>query len=89
LRSFLLGLPPEMLYELLLVMHLGRGDFTTNDLDENREKLKNTFYTRKLASSQMILKSALASYLADGLEKLKKNGFNANRLFSKPSPSRK
>jgi hypothetical protein len=72
LRNFLRSLPSETIYRLLLVMHLGRGDFGTDDLPGSYEALKQTFGKPEWAASQMMQKAPLAEYLSDGLSELKR-----------------
>jgi hypothetical protein len=80
LRQFLESLSPEMVYQLLLVMHLGRGDIETRDLAESFAELKPQFGSPEWAISQMVEKPALADYLSDGLQSLKESRIDADRL---------
>jgi Protein of unknown function (DUF3775) len=88
LKEFLAGLPPEMVYQLVLVMYLGRGDFGTADLAEHCEQIKTTLGKPEWAISQMMGKAPLADYLTDGLDKLKRSRINADKLFTKASKMR-
>ena len=56
-RSSLPASPLEMVYHLLLVMYLGRGDFGTADLAEHFEQIKTTFGKPEWAISQMMGKA--------------------------------
>jgi len=89
LKQFLAGLPADMVYQLLLVMSLGRGDFGTADLAEHFEQIKTTFGKPEWAILQMMDKAPLADYLIDGLDKLNRSRINADKLFSKASNMRK
>jgi hypothetical protein len=89
LEEFLKRLPPEMIYQLLLVMHLGRGDFGTANLGERFDELKITFGTPERVISQLTQKAALGDYLAVGLDKLKNSKIDMNKLSMKASRSRK
>ncbi len=89
LKEFLASLPPEMVYQLVLVMYLGRGDFETADLAEHFEQIKTTLGKPEWAISQMMGKAPLADYLTDGLDKLKRSRINADKLFTKASKMRK
>jgi hypothetical protein len=80
LRDLLAGLPEEVLYQLLLMMYLGRGDFTTDDLAQQYDALKKTFGKREWAASQMVEKAPLADYLTDGLAELAKSGIDVDDL---------
>ncbi len=87
LRSFLASLDPEMVYQLILIMYLGRGDFDPDDLTESYEAVKNTFESAEMAASQMMEKAPLADYLADGLATLKKHKIGVEDLPASPAKS--
>ncbi len=89
LKEFLAGLPLEMVYRLLLVMYLGRGDFGTTDLAEHFEQIRTTFGKPEWAISQIMGKAPLADYLTDGLDKLKRSRINADKLYTKASKTLK
>src|SRR5919197_814552 len=57
LRDFLSALSDEMIYQLILIMYLGRGDFGTDDLAGNYEALKGTFGDPEHAAAQMMDKA--------------------------------
>lgn len=81
LSNFLSTLSHELIYQLILLMYLGRGDFGTDDLAENHERLKGTFGDAKDAASHMMLyKATLADELSDGLEELGKHKINVDKL---------
>lgn len=80
LNDFLANLPDDVVYKLLLIMYLGRGDFGTDDLAGSYETLKRTFGNPDHAASQMMEKAPLAYYLSDGLAELNKNGINPDHL---------
>lgn len=80
LRNFLLNLPPEMLYQLVLIMYFGRGDFSPFKLSDNYDHVKETFSQPSWAVSQMMEKAPLAQYLADGLAELKRHKIDVNKL---------
>jgi hypothetical protein len=89
LREFLADLPPETVYQLLLVMCLGRGDFDSSNLIDHFEQIRTTFPKPEWAISQMMEKAPLAAYLTDGLDKLKHSKINVDKLFTKASRTRK
>jgi hypothetical protein len=89
LRTFLAGLPAEMIYKLILVMYLGRGDFGTSDLAGHFDQLKETFAKPEWAISQMMEKAPLAEYMTDGLAKLSTNGIEVDKLPLKPTKQRR
>ncbi len=80
LRQFLAGLLDETVYQLALIMYLGRGDFTVDELAACYDDLKRTFVHPEHAASQMIDKAPLADYLVDGLEELRKHGIDVDKL---------
>jgi hypothetical protein len=80
LTQYLSELPPELLYQLILVMYLGRGDSRVEDLAEAYAALKQTFGEPKWAASQMLEKAALADYLSDGLVHLQVHGIDVDHL---------
>lgn len=80
LRNFLRSLPSEMIYRLILVMHLGRGDFGADDLPGSYEALKQTFGKPEWAVSQMMGKAPLANYLSDGLVELERQRIPVDEL---------
>jgi Protein of unknown function (DUF3775) len=84
LRGFLASLDPEMIYQLILIMYLGRGDFEAADLKGYYGALKKTFDTPEIAASQMMEKAPLADYLSDGLAELQRRKINVDRS---PFPS--
>jgi hypothetical protein len=88
LRDFLSRLPEDVIYQLALIMDLGRGDFETNDLAGHYETLKETFGKPDRAASQMMAKAPLAEYLTDGLAQLKKNGIDVDHLTFMPVNSK-
>jgi hypothetical protein len=89
LKEFLSGLPDEMIYQLTLIMYLGRGDYGTEDLSESYNTLKQTFADPKHAVTQMMEKAPLADYLADGLEELRRQNINVDRMPLKKARVRK
>ncbi len=80
LRDFLSSLSEESVYQLMLVMYLGRGDFGTDDLAGCYHALKGTFGDQKHAASQMMDKAPLADYLSDGLEELRKHHIDVDGM---------
>jgi hypothetical protein len=80
LAQFLDALPPELLYQLILVMYVGRGDFGTEDLADSYAALKQSFAEPKWVASQMMDKAPLADYLSDGLEQLQEHGLDVDNL---------
>ena len=84
LNQFLTTLPPDLLYQLLLVMYLGRGDYGVEDLAGPYAALKGTIGEPQWAASQMMEKAPLADYLSDGLAKLQEHGIDVDNLPLQP-----
>lgn len=80
LKALLESLQPDDVYRLILIMYLGRGDFGTDDLAQQFQAMKETFEKPEYAIRQMIGKGPLATYLTDGLSKLKAGGIDPDRL---------
>ena|SRR5438128_2373568 len=89
LRDFLSGLSEDMIYQLMLIMYLGRGDFGIDDLASNYETLKGSFGDPEHAAAQMMDKASLADHLVDGLEELRKHQINVDRMPLKKVKMRK
>ena len=80
LKRLLASLPDDMIYQLLLIMNLGRGDFDTDDLADSYEALRESSVRPEQAASQMLGKASLADYLFDGLEELRKHKINVDKM---------
>ena len=80
LRDFFATLSEDTIYQLILIMYLGRGDFGTDDLADYYETLNDTFVDPNHAVSQMMDKAPLADYLADGIEELRKHNIKVDRM---------
>jgi hypothetical protein len=89
LRALLATFSDEMIYQLILIMYLGREDFNTDDLAGHYQGLKNTFGDAEHAIAQMMGKAPLADYLSDGLEELRKHNINVDRMPLKKVKVRK
>jgi hypothetical protein len=89
LQKLLTGLPEDMIYKLILIMHLGRGDFGARDLAGGFEQMKATFPKPEWAVSQMMEKVLLADYLSEGLAKLGQAKVDVDHLRLKPAKTRK
>jgi hypothetical protein len=80
LRDFLSTLSEDVIYQLLLIMYLGRGDFSVADLGEYYNDLNGTFGDAEHAAAQMMNKASLADLLMDGLEELRGHKINVDKL---------
>jgi hypothetical protein len=76
LRTFLLSLPPNDIYKLILTMYLGRGDFGATQLPRQYASLNQTFPMPETAAYQMWGKGTLGDYLREGLASLKRAGID-------------
>ncbi len=89
LQDLLASLPEDAIYQLLLLTYLGRGDFSSRDLAAQFESLKRAFGKPEWAVSQMLEKPPLADYLSEGLEELKKQNVDVDKMLPRPARSRK
>lgn len=89
LRDLLKSLPTDLIYQLALVMYLGRRDFGTADLPGQFAYLKSTVQKPEFAISQMLEKAPLGEYLADGLARLEMAGIDPDNLPLKTSKPRR
>ncbi len=80
LSQFFSALSPELLYQLLLVMYLGRGDFGVADLAGGYAALKQSSGEPTWAAPLMMEKTPLADYLSDGLMQLQEHGIDVDNL---------
>lgn len=87
LRRFLDDLSDEQIYQLILVMYLGRGDFGTDDLTKHYRMVKDRFPRRESAIAQMVGKAPLADYLTDGSAELHGSGIDIDQLAFEPVES--
>lgn len=80
LKNFLASLSEDDIFKLALIMHLGRGDFGTDHLEEHYETLKETLENPDWAVAQIMEKASLADYLIDGLAELKRSNIDVDQL---------
>jgi hypothetical protein len=84
LRDLLGNQPEEVIYSLVLIMYLGRGDFGAEKLAEQYEEVKKRFAKPEWAVAQMMEKAPLGDYLRDGLAELSKAGIDVDSLRFPP-----
>ena len=89
LRAFLASLREEMVYQLIVIMYLGRGDFGAEGLAGYYQALRGTLGDPEHATSQLMDKAALADYLAEGLEELRNHGIDVDKMPLKKVKLRK
>ncbi|HZU36307.1 MAG TPA: DUF3775 domain-containing protein [Gemmataceae bacterium] len=80
IQSLLKKLPEDQLYALLLLTYLGRGDVNANHLLPAYQSMKATFTQRDLVIAQLMGNKALAEYLTDALDELRKHRIDLNSL---------
>jgi Protein of unknown function (DUF3775) len=71
LREFLIGQPAGVVYLLITVMYLGRGDFGVRGVREQIKELKRALAQPDWAVRQMLEKTPLPEYLERGLKMLR------------------
>jgi hypothetical protein len=90
LSGFLATLPDDLIYQLVLLMDLGRGYARPDDLAGYYETLPDTVGDPgQAASHMMVFMATLADEIADGLAELRKHKINVDRLPLKKSKARK
>lgn len=90
LNDFLASLPEEMIYQLILLMYLGRGKVSADGLATYYESLKDVVGDPEQAAAQMMwYKGVLADQVSDGLEELAKHKINVDKLPLKKVKVRK
>jgi hypothetical protein len=80
LRKFLLELPADLLYQLILIIYLGREEFGVDRLADTYAALKQSTAEPKWAVTEMVETASLADYLSDGLERLQAHGIDVDHL---------
>jgi hypothetical protein len=79
--EFLEAQPPSMVYMLVAIMYLGRGDFDTKDLLDQYADMNEAFGSPKWAIRQMLGKLPFPEYLQEGLKKLLRAGVDVDALL--------
>jgi Protein of unknown function (DUF3775) len=89
LKKFLRSLSGDMIYQLLLIMYLGRGEFGVDYLGDYYDVLKGACGNPKQAAFLMTDQAPLADYLSDGLEELRKNRIDVEKMPFRKAKVRK
>jgi hypothetical protein len=90
LQDFLATLSENMIYQLILLIYLGRGDFSSGDLAGYYAALKGTVGDREqVADYIMTFKATVADNLEDGLEELRKHKINVDKMQLQKIKARK
>ena len=86
LREFLEAQPPAVVYLLIAIMYLGRGDFEAKDLLDQYGDMSEACGNPKAAARQMVVKLPLPDYLEQGLNKLARAGMDVDKLLPGRKP---
>lgn len=89
LAKLFANLPEDLVYQIGLLMYLGRGDLDVRELADYYKSLKESFASATALAAQLTGKATLADYLSDGLAELKKHGLDVDRLPLKPARLRR
>jgi hypothetical protein len=88
IEKLLKGLSEDQLYTLILLMYVGRGDFSVDNLSRGYETMKEAFPTKDFAIAQMTGNITLAEYLTDAIQEVKKHHIDLDSLkFSSTADS--
>jgi len=85
LAKLFASLPEDMVYQIGLIMYLGRGDFDVRELADYYKTMKDNFDSPTALASQLTDKAPLGDYLQDGLAELEKHNIDVDRLPLKPT----
>jgi|SRR5579884_89069 len=80
IQALLKSLPEDQLYALILLMYVGRGDFSADHLFSAYQTMKEMFPSKDLAIAQMTENWTLAEYLMDAMEELQKRHIDLDSL---------
>jgi hypothetical protein len=83
LQKLLTELPTNTIYELGLLMSLGKGEVETTELGDYLQTIKKHFEKPKLLARYMAESIPLGTYLSDGLSVLKKNRVDLAKVFAR------
>jgi hypothetical protein len=91
LEELLRSLPEDKIYQLLLVLYIGRQEFDTSDLPGKYQSLKERYDDpREEASVWLGQRGFIADFLATGVDKLKRHNIDVDHLPIKPArPARR
>ncbi len=80
IQALLESLPEDQLYALILLMYVGRGDFSADHLLPAYQTMKEMFPSKDLAIAQMTENWTLAEYLTDAMEEIEKRHIDLDSL---------
>jgi hypothetical protein len=81
LREFLEKQSPSMIYLLLAITYLGRGDFAAKDLLDQYRDMGDAFVNAQLAARLMFGMFTLPEFLEMGMAKLARAGLDVDTLI--------
>jgi hypothetical protein len=82
LRDYLQSQSPEVIYMLMAIMYLGRGDFGPKELQDRYRDISETFGGKEWAATQMLEKQLLPEYLEEGFRRISRTHVDVDRLLS-------
>ena len=89
LAKLFASLPKDTVYQIGLLMDLGRGFFSVSELADHYKRLKDDFDSPSDLAALLTGKVTLADYLEDGLAELKKHNIDVDNLPLKPDKAHK
>jgi hypothetical protein len=92
IRQLLMELPDDKVYQLILIMELGRSEYSTSDLPELFEEVKDDFGDPDSARSFIAGRGSFELSVTGGLAKLEASHIdldNLDPLLRKPTRARK
>jgi hypothetical protein len=72
IQTILKGLRDDQIYALVLLLYLGRGDFSADHLHAAFETAKDAFPSKEIAIAQLSEEKTLAEYLEDAMQEIQK-----------------
>jgi hypothetical protein len=78
--ALLKSLPEDQLYALILLVYIGRGDFSADHLHPAYQTMKEMFPSKDLAIAQITGTWTLAEYLIDAMEEIQKRNIDLDGL---------
>jgi hypothetical protein len=79
LRQFLLGQSTTVIYSLVLLMYVGRGDIEPRHVEKQRQHIRHICRDQAWAVSWLVSKAPLADYLETGLRICRQKNIDLDR----------
>jgi hypothetical protein len=80
IEALLRSLTDDQIYALVLLMYVGRGDFSADHLQSAYQAMHEMFPSEDVAISQIMGTTAVAEYLTDALVEIQKRHIDLDRL---------